>query len=184
MNIDEQLSLLMASVDAVERIKLNGGRVPFDEILEWRGRDGKWNVCDRLGSAPDFAPLRLRDETPRFTVSENPLGILDRDRPGMIAKFRGDKSFVEDIIKNDQANLIDDYYDWEPLEVPLGPEDIPPLSIVRMKGDPSWNWYYAKATPERVLLMGGVSVDYDVLFESWEIRRNGEDWKPCRKAAK
>lgn len=183
MNIDEQLALLRDSIDAVVRIQRNGGRVPFDEILEWRGRDGKWNVCDRLGSAPDFAPLRLRDETPRFTVSENPLGILDRDRPGMVAKFLGDKSFVEDIIKNDRANLIGDYYDWEPLEVPLGPEDIPPLSVFRSKKLEPWAWRYG--TPDKThVFLCFTTVTYDVMFDDWEIKRPGEDWKPCRKAAK
>ena len=73
----------------------------------------------------------------------------------------------------------------EPKRVPLGPDDVPPGSVIR-KGSPFWCsvmrvfsdglgiMFYAKEHPP--------AVSYKELADAWEISRDGgKTWQPCWK---
>ncbi len=73
-----------------------------------------------------------------------------------------------------------------PVMVPLGPEDVPPGSALR---------YKLATSPEPYWMIGSVSRDFiDIYsprgytgvgwaraFDEMEIKRPGQDWKPCHK---
>ena len=69
----------------------------------------------------------------------------------------------------------------EPVMVPLGPEDVPPGSALRVTSGSEW-FLISRASKFGVYL-GSLWVDYIELQGSWEIKRPGEDWKPCHKPA-
>jgi len=79
----------------------------------------------------------------------------------------------------------------EPKTVPLGPEDVPPGSVIRglLWGNHSWSsinvsdlgviWIGIDRFPGGV---GNHEMSWGRLMESgFEIKRPGEDWKPCKK---
>ena len=70
----------------------------------------------------------------------------------------------------------------EPVMVPLGPEDVPPGSAVRKIGDTKW--YLVVDGMKDGMNFGQVSWStYEALQKCFEIKRPGEDWKPCHKPA-
>jgi hypothetical protein len=74
----------------------------------------------------------------------------------------------------------------EPAMVPLGPEDVPPGSLLRNKDVP---WAVVLAVTETGFVMpskfrGEIYHPYREAMElGSEIKRPGEDWKPCCKPA-
>ena len=70
-----------------------------------------------------------------------------------------------------------------PRQVKLGPEDIPPLSVVRDKDWDSWQWCYVVPESDCVKVSATRTVGYTALMNGWEIKRPGEDWQPCSKDA-
>lgn len=71
--------------------------------------------------------------------------------------------------------------------VPLGPEDVPPGSVLRSK-----DWVYGGHVTPSVFLnlvcwintSGPIHVTYEQLMRGgWEIQRPGQDWQPCSKPA-
>lgn len=68
----------------------------------------------------------------------------------------------------------------EPVLVPLGPEDVPPGSIIRrhewLKGWQTVNGVYATG-----VCFNGILLDWSELMDVYEIKRPGEGWKPCSK---
>jgi hypothetical protein len=70
----------------------------------------------------------------------------------------------------------------EPQWIPIGPEDVPPGSSVRMM---EIEVMVLRSSKSGVYICGQVGniyeVEYDELFEDWQIKRPGEDWKPCKK---
>jgi hypothetical protein len=68
--------------------------------------------------------------------------------------------------------------------VPLGPEDVPPGSVFRSALNTRGEW----TAPHSVTAVGVWFVRtnewaYATLVDGWEIKRPGEDWKPCSKEA-
>ena len=71
--------------------------------------------------------------------------------------------------------------------VPLSPEDILPGSIVRLKGGAD-RWRAVLCVwPRGIETVGGVKTlsafDFEECRAVLEIKRPGEDWKPCEKPA-
>ncbi len=68
----------------------------------------------------------------------------------------------------------------EPKTVPLGPEDFPPGSAIRKKGDIGWimptNVNEAGITAPLLLIS-----TFRSLVANYEIKRPGQDWQPCSK---
>lgn len=76
-------------------------------------------------------------------------------------------------------------YRIKPDPVPLGPEDVPPMSVLR---SPGWS-HGQHVTPSvfsNVVCWIGTAgpiclTYYELMRDGWEIQRPGEDWKPCHK---
>jgi len=69
-----------------------------------------------------------------------------------------------------------------PVMVPLELEDVPPGSAVRKIGDTKW--YLVVDGMKDGMNFGQVSWStYEALQKCFEIKRPGEDWKPCHKPA-
>ena len=69
----------------------------------------------------------------------------------------------------------------EPEMVPLELEDVPPGSALRAIGNSEW-WMVSNACKFGVSF-SSFWRDYIELQGAWEIKRPGEDWKPCHKPA-
>ena len=69
----------------------------------------------------------------------------------------------------------------EPVTTPLGPEDVPPGSALRLTSGSEW--FLISRASKFGLYFGSLWVDYIELQGSWQIKRPGEDWKPCHKPA-
>lgn len=65
----------------------------------------------------------------------------------------------------------------------LGPEDVPPGSVVRMLNEDGWCNIVFVSKDRIMIANGGSSITYSALREQYEILRPGEDWKPCEKEA-
>ena len=70
----------------------------------------------------------------------------------------------------------------EPVTEPLGPEDVPPGSAIRSIGDTQW-WMVSSVAKTHVNLGHKGWSTYEALQKCSEIKRPGEDWKPCHKPA-
>jgi hypothetical protein len=86
-------------------------------------------------------------------------------------------------------NFIDppEYYRIkpEPIMVPLGPEDVPPGSAIRMEHWADHTWKLVSSIDENQINFGQNSWStYEALQKSFEIKRPGEDWMPCHKPAR
>ena len=72
----------------------------------------------------------------------------------------------------------------EPEWVPLGPEDIPPGSVIRQK---EWSdWYYEPISPSSdgrdAIRPSGDAISYkSMMTKEFLIKRPGQTWQPCRK---
>jgi hypothetical protein len=72
----------------------------------------------------------------------------------------------------------------EPVMVPLGPEDVPPGSVIRMDHWADHTWKLVSSIDENQINFGQNSWStYEALQKCFEIKRPGEDWKPCHKPA-
>jgi hypothetical protein len=74
----------------------------------------------------------------------------------------------------------------EPQWVPLGPEDVPPGSVIRgaaWQNGRSECWVgIIEVTPNGVIASRLSELySWDSLIDKWQIKRPGEDWKPCKK---
>jgi hypothetical protein len=71
----------------------------------------------------------------------------------------------------------------EPQWVPLGPEDVPPGSVIRRLGDSGWCVVIAVGQ-SGISVTFGDAVSFEVAMKlGWQIKRPSEDWKPCKKEA-
>jgi hypothetical protein len=70
----------------------------------------------------------------------------------------------------------------EPAMIPLGPEDVPPGSGMRTIGGTQW-WAVSSVAKTQVNLGQNGWSTYEALQKCFEIKRPGEDWKPCHKPA-
>lgn len=73
-----------------------------------------------------------------------------------------------------------------PVWAPLGPDDVPPGSVVRLSGDivdkALWVALGCLDTDGVFLADGNDSfISWDTLYSEWEILRPGGQWEPCRK---
>jgi hypothetical protein len=72
----------------------------------------------------------------------------------------------------------------EPVMVPLGPEDVPPGSVIRMEHWADHTWKLVSSIDENQINFGQNSWStYEALQKSFEIKRPGKDWMPCHKQA-
>lgn len=69
----------------------------------------------------------------------------------------------------------------EPVKVPLGPEDVPPGSALRISKHAE-TWELIIATDSLgVYNSDNKLIGWDELESDYEIKRPGEEWKPCHK---
>jgi hypothetical protein len=68
------------------------------------------------------------------------------------------------------------------LNLPLKPEDVPPGSVIRNR---FCHWLIITDLLNDGIKISGREdvIDWNELRESWQIKRPGEDWKPCHKPA-
>ena len=109
--------------------------------------------------------------------------------------------FVQALIDGKTVEIDTDYTGWEnqepygftgkpdqyrikpePVMVPLGPEDVPPGSVIRGGVD---HWFFiTQCHSDGIMFHSKVRdnrVLWDELFTYWAIKRPGEDWQPCYK---
>ena len=68
--------------------------------------------------------------------------------------------------------------------VPLGPEDVPPGSVVRTIGAEWWK-QVAGVRKENIIIAGAGNLSWQVLAKDWVILRPGiQTWEPCKKLKK
>ena len=67
-----------------------------------------------------------------------------------------------------------------PEMVPLEPCDVPPGSAIRQVGSDSWGMVTYKQGAEISVANFG-TVPFSKLHPTYEIKRPGEDWRPCAK---
>lgn len=65
--------------------------------------------------------------------------------------------------------------------VQLGPEDVPPGSVICANNDKTCWLAILAVNEDRVFYNGLSHVTYEELFKRWEIKRPSEDWQPCSK---
>lgn len=147
MDLKERIELARTTMNALEQIEANKGKVPDGFILEFRADWSKGWIESCHTIATDIATVdnsgfyRLRSTTP--------------------------------------------------CQVPLGPEDIPPFSVVR---HPDWMesycWafvtcVYASSQSIYINASSRVSRTFDQLMsEGWLIKRQSDtEWQPCSKDA-
>ena len=70
-----------------------------------------------------------------------------------------------------------------PAMIPLGPEDVPPGSYVRHKVSSDHCWAVVTAVHGDTIRVMSLALSYDLLKESYLIKRPGQDWQPCHKPA-
>jgi hypothetical protein len=70
----------------------------------------------------------------------------------------------------------------EPVMIPLGPEDVPPGSVIRGIGFPEW-WMVTGVAKIQINCGERTWSTYEALQKNCEIKRPGEDWMPCHKPA-
>jgi hypothetical protein len=142
MDLKERVELMRQTLDALERIEANGGKVPDGFVLECTDRGEHWgrsayvNVADKTVRQTDAGVYyRLRSTTPRL--------------------------------------------------VPLGPEDVPPGSVVRLA---KVGWLAVSECADEGLIVNSLAPDdiswSRLMDDGWEIKRPGEDWAPCSKESK
>lgn len=68
-----------------------------------------------------------------------------------------------------------------PEMIPLGPQDVPPGSVIRHVGSEYWSLViYAN---REIVKLHDRGIKYEPLYPTYEIKRPGEDWMPCHKPA-
>ena len=70
----------------------------------------------------------------------------------------------------------------EPVMVPLGPEDVPPGSVIRHR---EWSdaWQFITGVYNSNISFNRQVMEWDEIVETHEIKRPGQDWQPCHKPA-
>jgi hypothetical protein len=93
----------------------------------------------------------------------------------------------------DWVDCPDPTWDWRrcdyrikptPKRLPLGPEDVPPGSVVRRCGDPEWLWRgICPDSVNGILVRSTAShVSFKELMDNYIISRDGgKTWEPCWK---
>ncbi len=70
-----------------------------------------------------------------------------------------------------------------PQRLPLGPEDVPPGSVVRATGQIRL-WAAVEAVGYDAIRVQGNHIKFTTLMSGYEIKRPGANWAPCSKEAK
>jgi hypothetical protein len=87
---------------------------------------------------------------------------------------------------NSQSSFDLENYGSEPQWVPLGPEDVPPGSVFSAFLNTPGYCYPSLVDEDGCFFASRPSqevVSWEDLFDHWQIKRPGEDWKPCKKEA-
>jgi len=73
----------------------------------------------------------------------------------------------------------------EPAMIPLGPEDVPPGSVLRKGCWPEHAWQMVVFAGTTYITAGSNHLAYyrELMDDNYFIKRPGEDWKPCHKPA-
>lgn len=188
------------TIDTFAKIMRNGCDVPDGMRLEYLGvTTGKWHWAFdssrlKFGSHYRLTPFDP-PAPPRFTMSANPVGILDAKRPGMIAEspkqtpMGGTKLTAAKLIceKLNSGKCSDVDLRWTPIKpemVPLELSDITPGSVFRIDGD-TYVRPHGLITDESVeIRTGGSYVTYtygELRDKKVQILRPGQTWQLCQK---
>lgn len=194
MEPSEKIRLYRQTADALGelcRYDDNWRSVPEGKKLQWLDSDGEWrdlegDVYQDSPSTPRHIRLVDKYKYRRFTLSTNPLGLLDMQRPGKIclADPGATVGDMERTLKATDKHLSSDIYAWSDLEVPLGPDDIPPRSVFMEMDAPECAWVSCTSCSCDGVNLVVRFTTWQELYRDFLIKRPGEDWKPCRKAAK
>jgi hypothetical protein len=98
------------------------------------------------------------------------------------------KDWEPSVYANGRAYVMDSSLQYRlrsttPRLVPLGPEDVPPGSVFRWACRPS-GWFLVTGVTNEKVEFGSSLYDYAGLMSAGvQIKRPGEDWRPCSKPA-
>lgn len=162
----------------------------YRKLLDWLEEDGVIQVKDQFGKWNDIpnpmlaiAPSEYRRKPwePKFKVGDRIRSawsglsgeiceILTEERAYSVLGIRGCvlESDAESAKKTKKR-------------VPLGPEDVPPLSIIRRKDDPEWHWRLLNYVHGVGCRCADRGYSWEEILSDYEIKRPGEGWLPCWK---
>lgn len=187
MDLKERIRLDRQTVETLERIEANGGNVPDGYRLECKsaGCTG-WCLHGLSVETLDASWWFRLTPTPRFTVSTDPCGVLDSERPGWIAKAVPVIAVaIADSLNSGKSGLA--RWDWTQLpkpQIPLGPDDVLPNSVFRDKDAHEGNWIGCGGVDETGVLLGRRYVEWSYLKDNFLILRPGCDtYHACSKDA-
>jgi len=114
------------TIDTFAKLVRNGGKVPDGFVMECNAvgnpADLGWNNDNiTVGMYPKELHYRLTPipQPPRFSVSTDPIGVLDAQQPGMVAKFWNgldSAQYVADMLNRCERQA--DKYEWKPISSP------------------------------------------------------------------
>jgi hypothetical protein len=183
MDLNQRIELEQQTVTALCAIRNNGGNVPDGYVLEASALGLHW---DQLRN-PDYTGhfYRLTPIKSRFTVSTDPCGVLDSERPGWIAKgFIAPEKTAERL---NAGTITPEALSWTPPpkpQIPLGRGDVPPNSVFRDKHAHEDNWIACGGVDETGVSLGRGYVEWGHLKERFLILRPDCDtYHACSKDA-
>lgn len=183
------IDLTEQTINTFARIVRNGGKVPDGYKLERNhksnGPDRGWLCIDEKGEWSNLLNYRLTPipQPPRFSVSTDPIGVLDSQQPGMVAEFSNLASASE-VCKQSNANHDSSRtWLWTPIApeiVPLEMADVPPGSVFSSK--PDIGWFNADINTIGIEFGGCVKTWAEVKDQGFYILRPGQtEWQKCEK---
>ncbi len=144
--------------------------------------------CDNGRSQYDFARFELVPPIPRYTVSSDPCGVRDSERPG---KYLPSEPESAKSIARKLNDGIRDWCDYASADftltrtVPLEASDVPPGSVFRRNASDIGYLVPIEVTQSKAHFTGKVhawSANFEsMISDHWQILRPGQDWQPCSK---
>jgi hypothetical protein len=160
-----------------------------------------WSLTNHL---PGFRPLVDGEEWHRQDFAEDMLpegwrpllkGETDREDCEWLSDHGGNWQKIAEALSSGSANEhwnrrrtrrpLPPLPDPQRELVPLEASDVPPGSVFRLKDDPDGFDAFAAVNASGVVLANrlGHRFSWEKMMNQWEIKRPGEDWQPCSKAA-
>lgn len=179
---------------------------PGDE--HWTLGRGPWKALNLGGFIYDEGHTRCRTRRPLTFTHEGKQWTWHR--PGdpmpcdkearieiisLLGKTTSDDGTLPLYPRAARSNIWEQTLGWryadEKKTVPLGPEDVHPCSVFRIKGKGSSGWHQMKMCPQwdGLVFTSKISVTYEELMRDWLINRsipltgkwNPDAWEPCSK---
>lgn len=184
------IDLTEQTIDTFARIVRNGGNVPDGYKFEYMS-DREWRLKQPgevnfyRGVNYRLTPIPQPIAPPRFSVSTDPIGVLDSQKPGWIAKFAGGPDACSHIAGMlNRGERHPNKYAWTPIApemVPLDLLDAPPGSVFSYA--PEQGWFPAMCNQHGIVFNGSCIKWKELKDKGCHILRPGpgREWALCEK---